>query len=201
MVYFISFLLGCLTFIVSQLFFRLPLMQAFLMSATGMAWFMAQPVFAPALLGFTAGLVEEPARWLALKFYTVKKTNKVLAAALLGFGHGLVEALWLYFTTMYGCAFADIVPGLIERFIAIVIHIALSIFLFHGLEDKKSKIVLPAAILIHGLINFLIPFIQNRFGINGLLIYLVIVAMVAILYISYHMDDGQLSKEITIYER
>ncbi len=184
MVYFISFLLGCVTFIVSQLFLRLPLLQAFLLTASGSAWLLAYPVFGPALVGFTAGIFEEPARWLALRFYTAGKTRDVLAAGLLGLGHGLVEALWLYVTSLRGNPFAAMLPALIERVIAIAIHVALSILIFRGIKAGKSGFALLGAVVIHGLINFLIPVIQNVGGDTGLFIYLVVIAMLAILYIT-----------------
>lgn len=184
MVRFISFLLGCVTFVVSQLFLRLPLLQAFLTTARGTARFLAHPVFGPALIGFTAGLFEEPARWLALKLYTARRTREVPAAALLGLGHGLVEAVWIYLTRLRSYPFATILPGLTERVIALAIHIALAIFIFRGVLAEKSGLTLLGAVLIHGLINFLIPVIQSVGGGTGILIYLVVIAMLAILYIT-----------------
>lgn len=89
------FVLGALTFLGSQLV-HLPLLYG--VDAAVKAWLPPPPPswvwLTPLLLGFLAGVCEEPARYLALRFALRRDEDRGREGALmLGAGHGGVEAM------------------------------------------------------------------------------------------------------------
>lgn len=91
------FVLGALTFIASQLV-HLPLLYG--VDAAVKAWLPPPPPswvwLTPLLLGFLAGVCEEPARYLALRFALRRDEDRSREGALmLGAGHGGVEAMFI----------------------------------------------------------------------------------------------------------
>lgn len=87
------FLLGAAAFIVSQLFLRIPLLQIVL---PGFVWYTAMTVRHPLLnwifLGLTAGIFEETARWICIRFW-LKKHRRFSDGIVFGLGHGGAEAI------------------------------------------------------------------------------------------------------------
>ncbi|MDE6063803.1 MAG: YhfC family intramembrane metalloprotease, partial [Lachnospiraceae bacterium] len=70
-----TFLFGMLAFIVSQLLLRLPLLQLVLPQYAWFAVLQLDPWRYGLFLGLTAGLFEETARWIAIRFFLKEKTN------------------------------------------------------------------------------------------------------------------------------
>jgi uncharacterized membrane protein YhfC len=91
------FVLGALTFIASQVV-HIPLM--FGVDAAVKAWLPPPPPswvwLTPVLLGFLAGVCEEPARWLAIRFAVRRDHERGReGAVMLGAGHGGVESMFI----------------------------------------------------------------------------------------------------------
>ncbi len=89
----IAVLVGTLTFVISQILLRIPLLQ-FLQ---GQSWYaeIARNIWISALfLGLTAGIFEEVGRFLGFKFFLKKKLKRENGIAL-GIGHGGIEAIIL----------------------------------------------------------------------------------------------------------
>ena len=91
------FFAGILSFTVSQLLIRIPLLQY---AGKKWEWLMLLPYTSLVLyygfLGLTAGLFEETGRWAA--FSLMKRRRRALDwkdALALGLGHGGVEAVWV----------------------------------------------------------------------------------------------------------
>ncbi|NCB50949.1 MAG: YhfC family intramembrane metalloprotease [Clostridia bacterium] len=87
------FIFGMLAFFVSQILLRIPALQ-YLMPQ--FSWYTAFAVGHPYLYGFflafTAGVFEEAARYLAVRFF-LKKNRGFGDGIAFGFGHGGIEAI------------------------------------------------------------------------------------------------------------
>lgn len=86
------FLLGAAAFIVSQLLLRVPLLQSVL---PRFSWYtvmtVAHPYWNWIFLGLTAGIFEETARWICIRFW-LKKHRRFSDGIVFGLGHGGAEA-------------------------------------------------------------------------------------------------------------
>lgn len=158
--------------------------------------------------GLMAGLFEESARFIAYK-KLIPKQREWKDGLAYGLGHGGIEMLLLgglnlvaYFviSVMYnngnaGIPEAAIQPiastpwwqfglGGLERMMALIIQIALSIFLLYGIRNNKN-IYLLYAILLHALLDFAPAFYQkgllNIYVTEGILLVL---ALIALLYVT-----------------
>lgn len=159
---YIPFVLGVLAFIVSQILLRIPLLQYLGDHSAAYAMFsVTQPVLFAILLGLSAGLFEELARFAAMRFFMKQRSWQ--AGFLFGAGHGGIEAvlfvgisaLTMLFSPM-AIVYTDsfFVSG-IERFFAMLLHIGLSIIVLAGVVRKRLFYLL-LAILLHGLIDALV---------------------------------------------
>ena len=88
-----AFLLGALAFFVSQIVLRIPIINNFLPQ---FAWYsvfqMKYPYLFWIFLGLTAGIFEEVARLLIIKFW-MKKNQRYIDGIAFGLGHGAIEAM------------------------------------------------------------------------------------------------------------
>ena len=146
------FLAGVLSFSVSQLLLRLPLLQY---AGTNWDWFMLLPytnrVLYYGILGLTAGLFEETARLLA--FELVKRKKKFLDwrdGLALGLGHGGVEAVWIAVTGLMAAGSSVFSSGSglffggVERLFAMTEK--------EVMEKRMRWWIL--AVVLHGLVDF-----------------------------------------------
>ncbi len=89
----LPFVIGMAAFVVSQIFIRIPLIQNVL---PRMEWYAQLPYSNYFLYGlflsFTAGLFEETARFLCVRF-VLKRNRRFGDAVAFGFGHGGAEAV------------------------------------------------------------------------------------------------------------
>jgi uncharacterized membrane protein YhfC len=180
---FIPLLAGILAFFISQILLRLPLIQAVLPQMGWYKQFMQSGWPYVLFLSFTAGLVEEPARFVA--FTIMKKRRRFTDGLSYGVGHGGIEAILLIgmtyvsnlllsmminsgaldasatlvptaaITALTGTAPAMFLVAGIERIFAVVLQIALSLLVLKGFQQHKKALYLTIAIVIHGLANFL----------------------------------------------
>lgn len=171
----LAWLLGCLTFLVSQVLIRLPLL-ALLRSQL---WYSAFETFHPIpnilLLSFTAGIFEECGRWLMMRLAMKKRLGYADGIAF-GIGHGGFEAIWLVgLNSLLALILQPIAlmatpaSGLwltgAERLFAILAHMGLSLVVMKAVREKKALYLL-LAICLHGLFNFL-PLLAGHFGAPG----------------------------------
>lgn len=158
----LAFILGVLAFTVSQLLLRIPIL-GYLQSesATFILISSTKPILYSLILGFSAGIFEEGARYLFMKYFM--KTRDWARGFIFGLGHGGIEALIflginasvaLFSPTafLYG---GEFFIGGAERLFAITLHVGLSIFVLGSVVQKRISYLL-LAILIHGITNSLI---------------------------------------------
>lgn len=161
---------GVLTFLVSQLLTRIPLLS-FL---SGQAWFIAfsvaHPLLYSTLLGFTAGLFEEVGRWLFIG-WLLKQQRGWSDGLVFGIGHGGLEACMVGANILAMLVAApnlllssppwEILLGAAERILAVALQVGLSVMVMRGLAgNKKQPLYLLLAILIHTLVDTSIGFFQ-----------------------------------------
>lgn len=153
---FIPFLLGVIAFVVSQVLLRIPLITYLQTeSSQYQQWSVSNPILMILLLSFSAGLFEEIARFIAMRFFM--KQRDVLSGLVFGVGHGGIEAFLLVgLATILSVASVVgmetyLLTGL-ERALAIVTHICLSLIVLRAVQHQQfNKVWL--AIMIHGLLN------------------------------------------------
>lgn len=158
----IAFILGIAAFVVSQVLLRIPILQYLSESTISYSMFSAtRPVLFSILLGLSAGVFEELARYIFMFFFMKRRDWQ--AGFLFGAGHGGIEAILFVGIGMVILLYsptgivgdANYLIGGIERFFAMLLHIGLSIIVLQGVVRKKF-IYIVIAILIHGLIDALI---------------------------------------------
>ena len=93
--YFLTFLTGILSFVVTQMILRIPLLGYL---KTNWEWFMILPYshyyIYMAIAAFSAGVFEETGRVVGLGVLRKGKTSWMDAVAF-GLGHGGIEAVWI----------------------------------------------------------------------------------------------------------
>jgi|GEM_PF-362618 len=161
------FLLGIAAFTVSQILIRIPLINY--ISTNNPSFYMmqaTQTILMLALLSFSAGIFEETARYLAIRYLMKKRTVK--KAIFFGLGHGGIEAVLLagipllpHIAMMNPVHSITLYLSATERFLAMVIHICLSVIVLFSVKQKKINLYI-LAIALHGLINLMITVIATR---------------------------------------
>lgn len=159
----IPFILGVLAFTVSQVLIRLPLLNWISdHSVTYQVWSVSQPFLIIAILSFSAGLFEETARWIAMRY--AMKQRDFNAGLAFGIGHGGIEAflivgLPLLLSSGLMMQAVDYYLSGFERICAMTVHICLSFIVLTGARKGKFLFVLYS-ILLHGIINFAVSSIS-----------------------------------------
>lgn len=153
------FILGVLAFTISQLLIRLPVLEFINNNSTSYLLFsVLHPVASALVLGATAALAEEGARFIAMRFFMKQRDLK--AGFLFGAGHGGIEALWLVGIPIISLLLSpshfisnDLfwASGL-ERIFAFGIHIGLSVLVLQSIVHKKWRYLL-VAFLLHTLVD------------------------------------------------
>lgn len=150
-------LYGALTFFISQIVLRLPLLNILMTQS----FFLPIRVDALLYLGFlavSAGLFEESARWIAFRF--CKQTPTFSDALLFGLGHGGIEALLL---VGLPALFQPMSMELAlwsgwERTMAMIAHCCFTLIIWQGILSHQKRYLL-GAILAHAAFDFLPIFI------------------------------------------
>lgn len=190
----LPFLLGVLAFSISQLLLRIPLLDLLQKhSTTYILIGSTKPILFALILGFSAGIFEELARYLLMKFFMKKKDWT--SGFIFGLGHGGVEAvlflglgaltaLFSPVSFIYG---GEYFLGGAERFFAITLHISLSIIVLRSVVERRI-VFLIVAILIHGITNSLIGIIpQFMKGSHALITLELVFAVTAFITFIYSL--------------
>jgi uncharacterized membrane protein YhfC len=102
-----------------------------------------------------AGLFEEIGRYLIMKYVPVCRQNPIA----FGTGWGVGEAVIIFSLNLavllmlnQAILFSDVIPGAVERLLAVLLHVGLTMIVFKSF-DKIS--FLPAAIVLHSAVNLI----------------------------------------------
>ncbi len=180
-----AFIFGILSFSISQLLTRIPLLQYVL---ANQAWFilftMKYQMLYIVLLSFSAGLFEESGRYLIFKKFLTHMNQKQIL--FFGLGHGGLEAFALIGLTLISLGFSGVssINGFyagFERISAMILHVGLSFVVYKSISNE-FKWGYPLAILIHGLFN-LIALLLILNGISTLIVEIILfVSAIVVVY-------------------
>lgn len=153
----ITFLLGGICFTVSQLLLRIPLLNYFLGTSKFQLLYILNPLLVGILIAFSAGVFEESFRFIFRNLFFKKKDTKLSVPIIFGLGHGIVEAVYILAPSLSVLPLGELKIALLERALAIVLHVGLTVIVWNGFQRNKKIQYLLLAIFIHGLANSLIP--------------------------------------------
>lgn len=159
---YIPFVLGMFAFIGAQVLIRLPLLEFLKIHSINYLMLSAmQPVLFSVFIGLSAGVFEELARFIMMRFFMRQRDWK--SGLMFGIGHGGVEAILFIGISAFSMMFsplanaynADFFIGGIERFFALLLHIGLSIIVLQSVVQRKL-IYVVLAMIIHGFVDTLV---------------------------------------------
>ncbi|MBJ8112854.1 YhfC family intramembrane metalloprotease [Bacillus cereus group sp. N6] len=189
---YIPYMLGVLAFVVSQILIRIPILNYVNGISTDFQMFsIMQPVLFVLLLSLSAGIFEEIARFIAMRYFM--KQRDWQSGFLFGAGHGGIEAVLIVGIPVISLLLSRTVIqngdsyyfGGIERIFAMILHIGLSFIILQAVAQKKFRYVFYA-ILIHGTANALAGIISLYVpGKSGIIMSEVSIAICALLVFSY----------------
>lgn len=160
------FIIGLLTFFISQILFRIPILEYINLTTP----FITTSFIYKIILPFTAGLVEVGADYIALKYF-IKDLN-INKTLVLGVAHclcenitvgGVLGALNLLYSGNY--LNINLYWGSFERLFALIAHVAFALFAYYSII-KEKKFYLFLGILLHGFCDLSISFTNNIYFIE-----------------------------------
>ena len=184
------FLFGICGFTISQILIRIPLLSLVQGTDAYLAFGALYPLLIIFLLALSAGLFEEPARFLFLR-HTSKRDADLNIPLFYGLGHAGVEAivfvglqnLVLLFTqqSLLLTLNVEVFLAGFERISAFMLHIALSLIIYYGIMKAKKRYLL-LAIAFHTLMNCTL--ILAQLGVSLLVFELVLFSLALIFLLS-----------------
>ncbi len=157
----ITFILGMMSFIISQPLLRFPLLNYLQGTTRFNLLYYLNPLLIGIVIAFSAGLFEESTRFIFKTFFLKAYKTHILEPIIFGFGHGLAEAAIVLGPYIFTVPLENLALGILERFLAIILHIGLSVIVWNGFQLNKRFKYLFIAILLHGSVNSLIPILSS----------------------------------------
>lgn len=183
------FLLGCVSFIVSQLVLRLPLLAMMSRTTSFVVWQVQQPILSGMLIAFSAGVFEETGRLVVAKKYLSSQLTWK-NALWFGLGHAWIEVI-IFFSLpiLYqmslpeSLGLEELVLASLERLSAMTLHVALTVFIFFSLANMKKRFYF-LALISHSVIDSL-PLLFPRIMTQYLVSFEVLLSVVCLLLFGY----------------
>ncbi|WP_035040626.1 YhfC family glutamic-type intramembrane protease [Catonella morbi] len=155
--YLYLFVLGLLSFLVSQILTRIPLLGILTKNPKFIIFQINNALLVGCLIAVSAGVFEEVFRFLFRRFL-VREGVKISEPIIFGLGHSLMEIIYIFIPVILSSGLSVISSlGIIERIIATLIHIELSIIIWNGFLENKKYLYLLLAVLLHSICDILIP--------------------------------------------
>lgn len=179
------FVLGILCFLIFQIIFRMGIINY--LSSKSVSFNML-PVSNPFLYGFilalSAGVFEEFGRYILKKLF-MYKDKSILKAVTFGLGHSLMEICYIFIPVIIFMGIGSIGTfAILERVIATVFHILMTIIIWNGFINGKENINLIIAILIHTFIDFLaFVFVSLKISIMSYYFLLILIIIVCLYFV------------------
>lgn len=151
------FFLGAICFIVSQPLLRFPILNYLQGTTKFILYYRLNPLLFGVLIVFSAGIFEEVFRFLFRRFLIKPVNLQISDPILFGLGHGIAEALIILLPVVFIVPISSLYVAILERFLAVILHIGLTTIIWNGFQLNKKYKYLVIAILVHGLVNSLIP--------------------------------------------
>lgn len=151
------FFLGTACFIISQPLLRLPILQHLQQSTDFMLAYAINPLFIGILIALSAGIFEEGFRFLFKRYLIRPSECSFSQPVIFGLGHGIAEALIILVPAFAVVSQSQLGLAVFERFLAVILHVNLTIIIWNGFQKNKRIQYLFFAIIIHGAVDSLIP--------------------------------------------
>jgi uncharacterized membrane protein YhfC len=161
------FVLGIISFTVSQLLLRIPLLGELQNTAWFNMFMITQSFLLMMALALSAGVFEETGRYLALRFLH-RDLLTWENGLLFGLGHGGVEAFWiagLPYINVIADALSgkntaslllatpiDMLMGGVERILAVAMHIGFTMLVLYAVKRRNIWWFI-LAVFVHGLVD------------------------------------------------
>lgn len=152
------FILGFLCFFISQILLRIPILTNYVYKNINFTIYQIKnPLLTGILIAIGAGVFEEVFRFLFRK-YLIKNSFSIVEPILFGLGHSLMEIIYIFKPLIINYGFGVIGPlAIVERIIATIFHIEMSIVIWDGFLKNKKYLFLITAIFLHSLMDSVIP--------------------------------------------
>lgn len=157
---------------------------------------MANPLLIGVLVAFTAGIFEETFRFIFKLFFMKPDKCEISQPIIFGLGHGLSEVCVILFPVITTLLITgQLSMAIIERILAVTFHVTATIVVWNGFQRNKKVLYLLLAILLHGLLDALIP-ISSYFNISILIFYgvFLVVDILMVIY-AFHSRKYYLKEE------
>lgn len=176
-----AFVWGIAAFVVSQLLIRVPVLQFVLPNFGWFAVMQLYPWRYGLFLGLTAGLAEETARWIAVKYF-LKEEHSMEHGLAFGLGHGGIEAMLLVGLNMIAGAVmvltgqaaqfpadgASVLIAGVERLSAMAFHVGASLLVMYGVRTGRAVRCWALAVALHGIMDAAVVILPAVFGVGTL---------------------------------
>lgn len=142
----VPFAVGALSFFASQMLIRSPLLQLLEFSPEIRTFFATNPIFYSFFMGFTAGIFEEIARFIAMLL--MKRHRGYSSAVAFGLGHGGFEAAMIGLNSFFLLFLPDKLAETsawevplagIERIFAVAMHVGWSIMVMRAVDAPSLR--------------------------------------------------------------
>ena len=187
-------MLGFLSFFISQIMLRIPLLN-FLAKNPGFVVFQLQnALFVGCLIAISAGVFEEVFRFLFRRFL-IRDSIKIAEPVIFGLGHSLMEIIYIFTPVVLASGLSVISPlAVVERIFATLLHIEFSIIIWNGFLTNKKYSYLFLAILLHSLCDIIIP-IAGSLGVGICvteILFLLVVAVTGVISLKINRLEWKL---------
>ncbi|MDO5725117.1 MAG: YhfC family glutamic-type intramembrane protease [Tissierellia bacterium] len=188
------FILGFLSFTVSQVLLRLPLLKILNNLSSTILFATIRPLLYGAILAFSAGLFEESGRFIIKKLALKPYDCEISEPIIFGLGHSISEIVLILSPFFTGSTSWNFLSPIffVERFLTTIVHIGLTIMVWNGFIKGERIKYLIYAIFAHFIIDFIIP-IANLNGLNIITIESIL-AIFAILLLIYSIYSKKFYK-------
>lgn len=187
-------MLGFLSFFISQIMLRIPLLN-FLAKNPGFVVFQLQnALLVGCLIAISAGVFEEVFRFLFRRFL-IRDSIKIAEPVIFGLGHSLMEIIYIFTPVVLASGLSVISPlAVVERIFATLLHIEFSIIIWNGFLTNKKYSYLFLAILLHSLCDIIIP-IAGSLGVGIYvteILFLLVVAVTGVISLKINRLEWKL---------
>lgn len=156
----IWFFLGAACFTISQPLTRLPILQQMQQSTDFILVYSLYPLLIGILIALSAGVFEEGARFLFKQFLIKPAASDFSQPLIFGLGHGIAEAFLVLIPALSLVSVPELGLAFFERILTIILHVTLTVVVWNGFQKNRRVLYLLIAILIHGLVDSLIPILS-----------------------------------------
>ena len=175
---------------------RFPLLEKLNQSPDFTLAYASNPLLIGVLIALTAGIFEESFRFLFKLFLMRPDKCEISQPIIFGLGHGISEVCVIVLPSINALFMIGHLPlALFERVLAVVFHVTATIVVWNGFQRNKKVLYLLLAVVLHGLLDALIP-IFSFFYISFPLLYCAILAVDVLLVLyAFHSRKYYLREE------